>query len=142
MQRLNNWGQEMCGSFAVTFYNIFFQSVWFQRDSTYSTTSTNEYNGDDDENFPDDLQVSNFNRNQKQYSTFPPPTLSRLKHRATLPTMSVDVYSDRCSHSDTSEYQSEEGFEGYGESFSEDTTLEDSPTLRREHQVAERIIRG
>ncbi|XP_073245435.1 rab11 family-interacting protein 3-like isoform X3 [Porites lutea] len=113
-----------------------------ERDSTYSTTSTNEYNGDDDENFPDDLRVSNFNRNQKQYSTFPPPTLSRLKHRATLPTMSVDVYSDRCSHSDTSEYQSEEGFEGYGESFSEDTTFEDSPTLRREHQVAERIIRG
>lgn len=114
----------------------------FQRDSTYSTTSTNEYNGDDDDNYQDELQTSNFNRNQKQYSTFPPPTLPRLKHRATLPAMSVEMYNERCSHSDTSEYQSEEGFEGYGESFSEDTAFEDSPTLGREHQIAERLLRG
>ena len=86
--------------------------------------------------------MSNFSRNQKQYSTFPPPTLPRLKHRATLPAMNVEMYSDMCSHSDTSEYQSEEGFEGYGESFSEDhTTFEDSPTLTREHQIAERLLR-
>lgn len=110
-----------------------------ERDSTsYSTTSTNEYNGDDDDNFPDDLQTSNFSRNQKQYSTFPPPTLPRLKHRNTLPAMNVDM----CSHSDTSEYQSEEGFEGYGESFSEDTAFEDSLTLGREHQIAERLLRS
>ena len=120
---------------------LIFESILFQRDSTYSTTSTNEYNGDDDENFPDELQVSNFSRNQKQYSTFPPPTLSRLKHRATLPVMNVEIYSDRFSHSDTSEYQSEEGFEGYGESFSEDTTFEDNPTLTPEHQIAERLLR-
>ena len=67
--------------------------------------------------------------------------MPRLKHRATLPAMSVEMYNDRGSHSDTSEYQSEEGFEGYGESFSEDT-FEDSPTLRREHQIAERLLRG
>lgn len=113
-----------------------------ERDSTYSTTSTNEYNGDDDDNFPDELQTSNFSRNQKQYSTFPPPTGPRLKHRATLPAMNVDMYSDRYSHSDTSEYQSEEGFEGYGESFSEDTAFEDSPTLRRERPFENRLYRG
>lgn len=112
-----------------------------ERDSTYSTTSTNEYNGDDDENFQDELNTSNFSRNQKQYSTFPPPTL-RLKHRSTLPVMNVEIYSDRHSHSDTSEYQSEEGFEGFGESFSEDTTFEDSPTLRRDRRIAERLLRG
>ncbi|XP_078347597.1 uncharacterized protein LOC144632752 isoform X2 [Oculina patagonica] len=113
-----------------------------ERDSTYSTTSTNEYNGDDDDNFQDELQTSNFNRNQKQYSTFPPPTGPRLKHRATLPAMNVEMYSDRCSHSDTSEYQSEEGFEGYGESFSEDTAFEESPTLRRERKFKEHLFRS
>ena len=86
--------------------------------------------------------MSHFSRNQKQYSTFPPPTLPRLKHRSNLPAMNVEIFTDRCSHSDTSEYQSEEGFEGYGESFSEDTTFEDSPTLRREHHLAERLLRG
>lgn len=55
--------------------------------------------------------------------------------------MNVDMYSDRCSHSDTSEYQSEEGFEGYGESFSEDTTFEDSPTLRRGQQFDNGLYR-
>ena len=88
------------------------------------------------------MQTSNFSRNQKQYSTFPPPTGPRLKHRATLPAMNVDMYSDRYSHSDTSEYQSEEGFEGYGESFSEDTAFEDSPTLRRERPFENRLYRG
>ena len=56
--------------------------------------------------------------------------------------MNVEIYSDRHSHSDTSEYQSEEGFEGFGESFSEDTTFEDSPTLRRDCRIAERLLRG
>ncbi|PFX17972.1 rab11 family-interacting protein 4-like isoform X1 [Stylophora pistillata] len=113
-----------------------------ERDSSYSTTSTNDYNGDDDDNFQDELQPSKFSRNRKQYSTFPPPTGPRLKHRATLPAMNVDMYSDRHSHSDTSEYQSEEGFEGFGESFSEDTAFEDSPTLERNHPYAERILRN
>ncbi|RMX55864.1 hypothetical protein pdam_00006229 [Pocillopora damicornis] len=112
-----------------------------ERDSTYSTASTNEYNGDDDDNFQDEPQPSKFSRNQKQYSTFPPPTGPRLKHRATLPAMNVDMYSDRHSHSDTSEYQSEEGFEGFGESFSEDTAFEDTPTLQRDHPYSERILR-
>lgn len=56
--------------------------------------------------------------------------------------MNVEMYSDRFSHSDTSEYQSEEGFEGYGESFSEDTAFEDSPTLRRERHFEDRHYRG
>ena len=78
--------------------------------------------------------MSHFNRNQKQYSTFPPPTLSRIKHRSTLPAMHVEDYNDRFSHSDTSEYQSEEGYEGYGESFSEDTMFEETPALRRDNR--------
>lgn len=110
-----------------------------QRDSTYSTTSTNEYNGDDDDNFQDEFSISNFSRNQKQYSTFPPPTLPRLKYRSTLPVTSMEIYSDR--HSDTSEYQSEEGFEGFGESFSEDTAFEDSPRIRHDPRIADRLLR-
>ena len=55
--------------------------------------------------------------------------------------MNVDMYSDRHSHSDTSEYQSEEGFEGFGESFSEDTAFEDTPTLQRDRPYSERILR-
>lgn len=121
--------------------NDHFEDSCCERDSTYSTASTNEYNGDDDDdNFQDELNVSNFSRNQKQYSTFPPPTLPRFKHRSTLPVTSTEIYSDR--HSDTSEYQSEEGFEGFGESFSEDTAFEDSPRIRHDNRLADRLLRG
>ncbi|XP_048576122.1 rab11 family-interacting protein 3 isoform X1 [Nematostella vectensis] len=104
----------------------FLEDSCFEGDSTYSTTSTNDYNGDDDDTFQDprpfqDHNGSSFLRNQMQYSTFPPPTESkrRAKKHHTPPRLCIDS----SHHSDTSEYQSEEGYEGYGESFSEDSTL-------------------
>lgn len=98
---------------------IFF--IYLQGDSTYSTTSTNEYNGDVDDTFHDDDPLnSSFKRNLKQYSTYPPPTGPRTKHRPPPPRLCVDS-----ALSDTSEYQSEEGFEGFGEQrISEETLLE------------------
>lgn len=95
--------------------------VYLQADSTYSTTSTNEYNGDDDDTFHDENPLnSSFKRNLKQYSTYPPPTEPRTKHRAPPPRLCLDN-----TLSDTSEYQSEEGFEGFGERLiSQETLLE------------------
>jgi hypothetical protein len=100
---------------------------YLQADSSYSTASTNDYNGDDDETFQDDNpNNSSFRRNQKQYSTYPPPTEPRTKHRVQPPRLCIDN-----SHSDsTSEYQSEEGYEGFGESLSEESTLQGSQTLK------------
>ena len=106
----------------------------FQRDSTYSTTSTNGYGGDDDDNFQDDLEPTAFQRNLRQYSTYPPPT-DRHKHKYRPPVPLVSIESQEMfPASDTSEYQSEEGFEGFGESFSEATM--------RQQPVAERSFHG
>ncbi|KAK3708735.1 hypothetical protein QZH41_015167, partial [Actinostola sp. cb2023] len=100
----------------------------FEADSTYSTTSTNEYNGDDDEAFLNDGPLnSSFKRNLKQYSTYPPPTEPRTKHRSLLPRL--HVCHDNRSHSDTSECQSEEGYEGFGERLSEET-LQDCESVK------------
>ncbi|KXJ07996.1 Rab11 family-interacting protein 3, partial [Exaiptasia diaphana] len=98
----------------------------FEGDSTYSTTSTNEYNADDDETFQEDDPLnSSFRRNLKQYSTYPPPTEPRTKHRTPLPRLYLDN-----SHSDTSEYQSEEGYEGFGERLVSEETLQETQSVK------------
>lgn len=118
----------MSSDYFVNFHNIQFVLISFQADRiSHSTTSTNDYNGDYEEEADYDGSTPNFQRNG-MYSTYPPKGVKKRENMS---------FSRRMEHapvdeslSETSEYQSDNG---YGEVIEDISNgpVSSTPSMKR-----------